>query len=115
MEFENDVARKAIRNVRVAGESLGLAKMEEQRLEDERCTAKRDAIVRIMQSENPLTGKAHSASSAEAVVETDAEYAAYRKSQRQAVLDTQCAFADYEAAKLTAQLEVALIRAQVSA
>lgn len=94
----------------MAAEGLGLARAEEQRLEDERCAVKRAAILRIMQSENPLTGKQHSASSAEAVVETDGEYAEYRKRQRIAVVDTECARAAFYAARYRAELAIAQVR-----
>lgn len=71
-----------------AGDRLAEAKAHELRLEDERPVAKVAAIARLMQGVNPLTGKPHSASSAEAVVETDPEYAAYRTAQRAATVAT---------------------------
>jgi hypothetical protein len=43
----------------------------------EKPVEKMAAIARIMTGSNPLTGKGHSASSAEAIVETDPEYAAF--------------------------------------
>jgi hypothetical protein len=64
-----------------AVDRLADAVEHELRLEDGRAAAKQEAISRLMQGPNPLTGKAHSASSAEAVVETDAQYAAYREQQ----------------------------------
>lgn len=79
-----------------AGDRLAEAKERELRLEDMRPAHKMDAILRIMQGTNPLTGKAHSASSAEAVVETDAEYAAYRAAQREATVAVIKARAYYE-------------------
>lgn len=79
-----------------AGDRLAEAKERELRLEDERPAHKMAAIARLMQGTNPLTGKAHSASSAEAVVETDAAYAAYRTAQREATVATIKARAYYE-------------------
>lgn len=72
-------------------------------LEDQRPLIKRDAIGRLMQETNPLTGKPHSATSAEAVVESDAIYAAHRRSQRQAEVEKIFARAAYEAAVLAAR------------
>lgn len=43
----------------------------------EKSLQKMNGIRRLMQETNPLTGKAHSATSAEAVVETDATYRDY--------------------------------------
>lgn len=51
-----------------------------------RALEKRAAILRLMSSDNPLTGKPHSASSAEAIVESDAEYAAYLAESTEATL-----------------------------
>lgn len=61
-----------------------LVRMVEAELDDDarRPAAKQQAIQRIMQGTNPLTGKPHSASSAEAIVETDAEYAAWLANHR---------------------------------
>ena len=56
---------------------------EAMRLEYERPMQKHAAILRIMEQPNPATGKAHSYSSAEALAETDAEYAAFLKEQRE--------------------------------
>ena len=54
--------------------------------------------------DNPLTGKAHSAYSAEAIVESDATYKAYRKEQRAAVEQTILASGMYKAACYRAEL-----------
>lgn len=88
--------------------ALGLARAAEQALEDERPLVKSAAIRRLMGTENPETGKPHSASSAEKVVETDAEYMAHRRAQRDAVVATQEAWGRYEAAKQRAALAVQL-------
>lgn len=70
----------------------------ELKLEDGRPAEKLAAIQRIMGAPNMLTGKPHSASSAEAIVETDLAYAAYRARQRDAVVDVILSRAQYEAA-----------------
>lgn len=69
----NDRATEAIDAVEAAGAALAQALCEEQTAEDGRAAAKVAAIRRLMDAgPNALTGKPHSASSAEAIVETDA-------------------------------------------
>ncbi len=92
-----------------AGEALADAAEREAELEDYRAGEKSAAILRLMQGANPLTGKAHSASSAEAVVETDAEYAAYRARQRKATVATIHARVAYEVAKSRARLAAGVL------
>lgn len=87
-----------------AGDRLAEAVEHETRLEDERPVQKLDAILRIMQTTNVANGKPHSASSAEAVLETDHEYMAYRTKQRAAVVATIKARAYYEAMKARARV-----------
>lgn len=58
---------------------------------------------------NPRTNKAHTFSSAEQEVETDAEYAAFLAEQARALREKLLAQAEYAAAKLRAQLSVALL------
>lgn len=96
--------------VEVAAKAYGEAQARESELEDDRCFAKRDAIRRIMQLPNDETGKPHSASSAEKVVETDTEYSAFRKTQRDAVVATQLARGRFHAAKLRAELELVVLK-----
>ncbi len=89
------------------------ARAEEMHLEDLRAVRKITAIGRIMQGEpNPLTGKPHSASSAETFVETDEQYAALRKQQRDATMTTIMTRARYDAAKFRAQLLCTLAEVQ---
>lgn len=102
-------ARSAIAAVNAAGERLAQAIRTIQELEDARPAEKPAAIRRIMQTTNEETQKAHSASSAEKVVETDAEYAAYRRRQADAEVEKHRAFASYETAKLTARLELEML------
>lgn len=61
------------------------ARETEAQIEDERPLVKHDAMLRLLQLENPLTKKPHSASSAEAAVEQDAEYSGYLAARRAAV------------------------------
>lgn len=77
----------------------------EQAIEDARINIKMTAIGRIMHSgDNPLTGKAHSFSSAEALVNTDEEYQQYLERQRNAVRDRIIAKGAYDAAVAAARL-----------
>ena len=87
-----------------AAEELGDRKAREMELEDERALIKHEAIKRIVGTLNDLTGKPHSASSAEAVVESDEAYAAHRGLQREAVRYTQLAYAKWEVAKMYARM-----------
>ena len=99
-----DAIDRAIGMVLDAAELYAKARAAEMELEDNRPAHKQVAILRIIKSgPNPLTGKPHSASSAEAVVETDAGYAAYRKLQREAVITAITAGGNYEAAKFRAR------------
>lgn len=75
--------------------------------EDRRPLVKREAVLRLMEQTNPLTNKVHSASSAEAVVESDPDYAEFRVMQRQGVVDKNTAFATMIAARLRAEALIA--------
>lgn len=102
-------ADQAIVEVMDRATEYASARDAELELEDERAGEKQSAIRRVMESgDNPLTGKAHSASSAEAVVETDASYADYKRKQRDATVRTIMTRARYEAAKYRAQLLVSV-------
>ena len=70
-------------------------------LEDARALVKAQAIGRLMLTENPngKDGKLHSATSAEAVVETDDGYFEHRERQRGAAEKADLARAEYEVAK----------------
>jgi hypothetical protein len=90
-----------------AGDILAQATKDEMTLEDMRANIKFAAIERIMHSgDNPLTGKPHSASSAEAVVNLDPEYAGYLTQLRDAVARKIRARAQYEAALVAARLKM---------
>lgn len=87
-----------------AGRQLAEATVRELALEAGRPAQKSAAIRRLMQQENPETGKPHSASSAEKVVETDADYAAYLAAGREAVAVKITARAAYDAAVCAGRL-----------
>lgn len=83
-----------------AADELGRAKAREMELEMQRALVKLDAIRRLVGTPNDLNGKPHSASSAEAAVETDHEYMQHRAEQREAVIHTLMCAARYESAKV---------------
>lgn len=103
-----DAAHLSIRLVQDAGEQVAQAHDTVTRLADGRAEAKAAAILRLMQTMNPLTHKQHSAASAEAVVESDLDYASYRAVERAAEVERWRALAHYESAKLVAALDVGL-------
>jgi hypothetical protein len=79
----------AERRYRAVSAAYAFAVGQEQQIEDERPAAKHAAILRVMASgPNEQTGKAHSASSAEAIVEMEPGYADYLKRRRDAVMFT---------------------------
>jgi hypothetical protein len=80
----------------------------EMELEAARPIAKAAAVRRIMETENPDTGKPHSATSAEKVVESDAEYAEFLKTLRGVTLNKHAAYSAVVAANLRAELAIAL-------
>lgn len=81
--------------------------VEEMLLQHTKPLAKHDAICRIMATENKLTGKAHTATSAEAIVEADAAYAAHLQQMRIVVGNKLKADSEMQAAKLRAQIATA--------
>lgn len=101
-----DFNLKLLNNIHAAATNLADATAAEMRLEDERITFKLAAIDRIMsRGDNPLTGKPHSFSSAEGVVNTDEEYQAYLGRIRSAVRDRIIARGAYDAAIAEARLQ----------
>lgn len=73
--------------------------VREMELEDTRHRVKIAAIDRIMKGgDNPMTGKPHSFSSAEALVHTDSEYTAHLEQQREAARARILARGAYDAA-----------------
>lgn len=96
-----------------AGEAYGEAVHAEMQIEDERPLAKLEAIKRLMALPNELTGKPHSASSAEAVVETDLTYAAYLCAKREAVVEKIRAKTALDVAQLRVRAMIALQEATI--
>lgn len=90
--------------ITAAASALADATADEMRLEDERPVVKQRAILALVGTDNPTNGKPHSASSAEAVVEAHADYAAHRLAQRDAVVARIMARGRYEAAVAAARL-----------
>lgn len=88
----------------IAGHAYASAVAREMEVEDLRPLAKHDAIKRIMATTNELTGKPHSASSAEAIVESDADYKSYLSIKRETVAEKIRARATYDAAVARAAL-----------
>jgi len=92
--------------IEAAGEALASAVENEMMLEDNRIGKKMAAIERIISAgENPLTGKKHSFSSAEALVNTDGEYMEYLEQMRHAAVKRIRARATYEAAIVAGQMQ----------
>lgn len=82
-----------------AGNELADAVFHEMKLMDERHVVKMQAIDDIMASgDNPKTGKPHSFSSAEALVESNPDYAAHLSKLREAARDRVIAKAKYDSA-----------------
>jgi len=100
----------AIAAVEAAASALGAARAHEQTLEDQRPLVKSAAIRRLMGTDNPETAKPHSASSAEKVVESDAEYFAHRQQQASAVVATEEARGAFYAARYRAELALAHLK-----
>jgi hypothetical protein len=106
--------RAAIAHLRAAGEALGLATGMELELQRGKPGEKLAAIRRLMADPggNGLTGKAHSATSAEAIAETDPEYASFLKRVSLATVQVILARTEYTAARIESQLELALLLAE---
>ena len=93
------------KEIALASERLADAVTAEMELEDNRHTVKFAAITRIMNSgDNPLTGKAHSFSSADAIVHSDSQYADYLEQLRGAVERRILARGSYDASIARARL-----------
>jgi hypothetical protein len=95
-----------ISTIEQAAARLADAVVAETALEDARITAKLAAIDRIMAAgDNTFTGKPHSFSSAEAIVNTDDDYQTYLERQRNAMRDRIIALGAYDAAIAAARLQ----------
>ena len=101
---------KLVDGITKAAEALAAAVMSEQAYEDNRINVKLAAIERIMAAgDSQFTGKPHSFSSAEAVVNTDEQYQSYLEQQRNAVVQRILARGAYEAAVAAANLAAAKV------
>jgi len=99
------MAKNFADNIISAAGTLADAVRRESELEDNRISVKMSAVERIMKSgDNPLTGKPHSFSSAEALVNTDATYSDYLGQCRDAAHARMIARGNYDAALATARL-----------
>jgi len=99
------MAKNFADNITAAAVALADAVRRESELEDNRISVKMAAVERIMKSgDNPLTGKPHSFSSAEALVNTDADYSDYLGQCRDAAHARMIARGNYDAALATARL-----------
>jgi hypothetical protein len=89
-----------------AAVALAAAVTHEMELEDTRHVVKLNAVEHIMGSgDNKLTGKPHSFSSAEAMVNTDDIYAEHLKKLRDAARERIMAKGRYDAAVAAAHLQ----------
>lgn len=104
----NVTASDLVHDIETTSHTFADAVMAEQALEDNRINVKLAAIDRIMaRGDNQFTGKPHSFSSAEAIVNTDEEYAAYLERLRNAVRARIIAKGNYDAAVAAAHLGAA--------
>jgi hypothetical protein len=86
-------------NIRNAAKNLSDAVRRQMTLEKDRAAIKLAAISRIIASgDNPLTGKPHSFSSADAVVHTDADYDNHLSQLVDATCNKLIAVGEYDAA-----------------
>lgn len=105
-------ARAAIERVIDATDHLAWCTAAVQERADGRAAEKSAAIRRLMQTMNDETGKPHSASSAEKVVELDPAFAQYRQTEAACEVERIRALGVYEAAKLAARLDAELFIAE---
>ena len=97
-DYANKIEQTAI--------ALATAVTHEMELEDTRHVVKLNAVEHIMGSgDNKLTGKPHSFSSAEAMVNTDDVYADHLKKLREAARERIIAKGRYDAAVAAARLQ----------
>ena len=94
-----------VADIETSARHLAEAVAAEQAIEDNRINVKLAAIERIMAAgDNSFTGKPHSFSSAESVVNTDGLYQEYLERQRNAVKARILAKGNYDAAVAAARL-----------
>ncbi len=79
----------------------------EARADVARVTLRAELTDSLIGSDNPATGKPHSATSAEKAAEAAAEYMAAREAAREATKAARLAYVTFECAKLRARAAVA--------
>lgn len=100
---DNNVA--LIHKIALKVREFAAATKEEMELDHQRHVVKMQTIAKIVRSgDNPLTGKPHSFSSAELLVEQDPDYAQHMAKLREATEKRIIARGDYESALVEAQL-----------
>jgi hypothetical protein len=112
-----EVAEAAINEYEREGQAYAAFVHRELELEAGRPAVKCDAIRRILGASdapntNIVNGRPHSASSAEAVVETDHGYRAYLTVQHEVVLSKHAAYTRMTSARLRAELAIGALKAQ---
>lgn len=105
----NESVAEALEHLEVMAKLYREAALQEAVAEAKRPLEKLAAITRIMEQPNPLTEKAHSYSSAEAMVEADKDYAHFLGTLRYFTYERRKAEADLEVARLRARAAVAMI------
>jgi hypothetical protein len=100
---------RLMRQQEVTKQQYADAIANETSLEDGRAKIKMEAVQRIMAAgDNPMTGKPHSFSSAEAIVNTDRDYSDYLAKLREAAVNRILAKGNYDAAYTEALLYAAI-------
>lgn len=98
-----------VEQIKYTCENYANAVKIEMTLEDNRAKVKMTAVQRIIRAgDNPMTGKPHSYSSAEAIVNTDNEYSDYLGKMREAAVNRIVARGAYDAALSEARLMAAV-------
>ncbi len=101
-------AEQAISAYERARHSYADAVRVEQQMEADRVVVKHSVIGRIMQTTNELTGKPHSATSAESAAPLDEEYRSFLLNARNVVHAKLRAETAFRSADLQAQLAICL-------
>lgn len=99
------VTQQLVAKIEEATKNYAAAVKAEMSFEDNRAQVKMAAVQRIMRAgDNAMTGKPHSYSSAEAIVNTDREYNDYLGKMRDAAVVRIVARGAYDAALAEARL-----------
>ena len=116
MTDERAIAEQAIEQAEHAAEDAAILVATELMLEHVRPVRKHEAILRIVAAYvHPLTGKPHSYSSAETLVETDPMYAEHLAELRRIGRDRALAQSKVWAARVRAELAVRCLGTEVGA